>query len=167
MTKLTRSERLAAALAVEKGDSIDSVAKELGISRSVVSRSVHLYREQGEAGFHNTGKAIYTAAQKLVILETMHSQGLSYEEARVKYGIFGCATIWNWEHRYMENGMEGLKPKKKGRPPRVPKPKVPLTPYEQLLAENEYLRAENEYLKKLNALVAEREAREKHDETTE
>ena len=49
----------------------------------------------------------------------------------------------------------------------MPKPKAPLTPYEQLLAENEYLRAENEYLKKLNALVAEREAREKQGKTTE
>lgn len=167
MTKLTRLERLAAALAVEMGDSINNVAKELGISKSVVSRSVHLYREQGEAGFHTAGKASYTTAQKLVVLEAMHSQGLSYEEARVKFGILGCATIWNWEHRYMENGMEGLKPKEKGRRPRVPRPKAPLTPYEQLLAENEYLRAENEYLKKLNALVAERETREKHDGASE
>jgi hypothetical protein len=67
----------------------------------------------------------------------------------------------------MENGMEELTPKKKGRRPRVPKPKPPLTPLEQLLAENEYLRAENEYLKKLNALVAEREAREKRGKTNE
>jgi transposase len=92
---------------------------------------------------------------------------MSCEEVAVKFGITGSRTIWAWERRYMENGMDGLKPKKKGRRPKVPKPKAPPTPYEQLLAENEYLRAENEYLKKLNALVAEREAREKHDEATE
>jgi transposase len=136
------------------------------MSNRVVARSVHLYREQGEAGFQ-AKKVSYTAEQKRVILEGMRSQGLSREEAAVKYGISGTATIWEWEHKYLENGMEGLKPKKKGRRPRVPKPKAPLTPYEQLQAENEYLRAENEYLKKLNALVAEREAREKHDEATE
>ena len=167
MTKFTRMERLAAAAAVEAGDSIASVARQFGMSKKVVARSVNLYRQEGEAGFHKKRKASYTAAQKLVVLETMHSQGMSLEEAAVKFGILGSATIWQWERRYMENGMEGLKPKKKGRRPKVRKPKAPPTPYEQLQAENEYLRAENEYLKKLNALVAEREAREKHDEATE
>ena len=166
MTKFTRSERLAAAMAVETGDSMASVARQFGMSKKVVARSVHLYREQGEAGFQ-AKKSSYSVEQKLMVLESMHSQGLSREEAAVKFGITGSATIWVWEHRYMENGIDGLKPKKKGRRPRVPKPKAPPTPYEQLLAENEYLRAENEYLKKLNALVAEREAREKHGKATE
>jgi transposase len=136
------------------------------MSRQTVDWSVKVYREQGEAGFQ-AKKASYTVAQKLVVLGTMHSQGMSCEEAAVKFGITGSSTVLEWERRYMENGKDGLKPKKKGRRPRVPKPKAPPTPYEQLLAENEYLRAENEYLKKLNALVAEREAREKHDEATE
>jgi transposase len=167
MTKFTRSEKLAAALAVEAGDSTARVARQFGMSERVVARSVHLYREQGEAGFQPKKKASYTAVQKLMVLETMHSQGMSCEEAGVKFGVSGSSTIWEWERKYLENGMDGLKPKKKGRRPRVPKPKAALTPYEQLLAENEYLRAENEYLKKLNALVAEREAREKQDEATE
>jgi transposase len=159
MTKYSRAERLAAAQAVEAGDSVGNVAKRLGMSRQVVQWSVRLYRGQGEAGFQ-TKKASYTAAQKLVILETMHSQGMSNVEAAVKFGIGTASTIWEWERRYLENGMEGLTPKKKGRRPRVPRPKAPLTPYEQLWAENEYL-------KKLNALVAEREAREKQNKKTE
>lgn len=166
MTKFTRTERLAAAIAVEAGDSLARVGRQFGMSTEVVRRSVKLYREYGEAGFQ-AKKASYTVTQKLVVLGSMQSQGMSLEEAAVKFGITGSATIWEWERKYLENGIEGLKPKKKGRRPKVPKPKAPLTPYEQLLAENEYLRAENEYLKKLNALVAEREAREKHDETTE
>jgi transposase len=160
MTKFTRSERQAAALAVEAGDSKANVARQFGMSKEVVVRSVNLYREKGEAAFRPEKNAHYTVAQKLNILETMHSRGMSREEAAVKFGMNGSAVIWRWERRYLENGVEGLKPKKKGRRPRVPKPKAPPTPYEQLLAENEYL-------KKLNALVAEREAREKHDEATE
>jgi transposase len=144
-----------------------SVAKQFGMSQKVVARSLNLYREEGEAGFRKKKKASYTAAQKLAILERMHSQGMSREEAAVKFGMNGSAAIWRWERKYLENGIEGLKPKKKGRRPRVPRPKAPLTPYEQLLAEYEYLRAENEYLKKLNALVAEREAREKQNKKTE
>ena len=167
MTKFTRTERLAAAQAVEAGDSSSEVARRLGLSRRTVQSSVNLYREKGEAAFRPKKNAHYTVAQKLIILEAMHSQGMSCEEAAVKFGILGPRTVWAWERRYMENGIDGLKPKKKGRRPRVPKPKAPPTAYEQLLAENEYLRAENEYLKKLNALVAEREAREKHDQATE
>ncbi|HEX7619818.1 MAG TPA: helix-turn-helix domain-containing protein [Anaerolineales bacterium] len=166
MTKFTRTERLTAALAVEAGDSQASVGRRFGMSEAIVRRSVRLYREQGETGFL-AKKAHYTVAQKLEVIRTRHTQSLSLEEAAVKFGINGSATIWEWERRYLENGIDGLKPKKKGRRPRVRKPKVPPTPYEQLLAENEYLRAENEYLKKLNALVAEREAREKHDGATE
>ena len=166
MTKYSRAEKLAAAQAVEAGDSATNVARRLGMSRQVVQWSVRLYQAQGEAGFL-AKKACYSVAQKLEVLKFMHSQGMSQEEAAVKFGIRGSATIWEWERRYLENGMEGLTPKKKGRRPRVSKPKAPLTPYEQLLAENEYLRAENEYLKKLNALVAEREAREKQGRTTE
>jgi transposase len=167
MTKFTRSDRLEAALAVEAGDSIASVAGRFGMSKIVVARSVNLYREHGEAGFQQKKMASYTAAQKLMVLETMHAQGMSREAAAVKFGMNGSTSIWKWEQRYLKNGIEGLKPKRKGRRPKVSKPKAPQTPYEQLLAENEYLRAENEYLKKLNALVAEREAREKHDDTTE
>jgi transposase len=166
MTKFTRTERLAAVLAVEAGDSSSDVARRFGMSRQTVDWSVKVYREQGEAGFQ-AKKASYTIEQKLVVLGMMHSQSMSSEEAAVKFGIAGNATVLVWERRYMENGIDGLKAKKKGRRPRVPKPKAPLTSYEQLLAENEYLRAENEYLKKLNALVAEREAREKHGEATE
>jgi len=54
----------------------------------------------------------------------------------------------------------GLEDKKKGRRPKAPKSQSPKTK-EELLEENQYLRAENEYLKKLNALVAEREKRER------
>jgi transposase len=85
----------------------------------------------------------------------------------IKFGIKGSQTVWKWEKQYLEKGTRGLEPKKKGRPPKSQKPKQPLTQEEQLLAEIEYLRAENEYLKKLNALVAERETRERRDKTTE
>src|SRR5512140_3660142 len=130
MTKFARSERLAAALAVEAGDSLTSVARRFGMSRQVVEWVVKLYREQGEAGLQAKKKS-YTVAQKLVVLDSMHSQGLSSEAAAVKFGIAGSATVRVWERRYMENGIDGLKPKKKGRRPKVPKPKAPLTPYEQ------------------------------------
>ena len=153
-------------MAVEAGDSLASVGRRYGMSPEVVRIIVGLYREHGSGAFvrkHHT----YTREQKLEVLDYMHGHHLSCLETGIKFGISGSATVWEWERRYMENGISGLEPKKKGKRPKGQKPKPPLTQLEQLLAENEYLRAENEYLKKLNALVAEREAREKRGKTNE
>jgi transposase len=166
MTKFSRSERLAAALAVEVGEDEQDVRMRYGMSLDTLRRSVRLYREHGVAAYSRKYTA-YTKEQKLEVLDYMHTHHLSSEETGIKFGIRGSATVWEWEQKYLENGINGLEPKKKGRRPKRQKPKRSLTQVEQLLEENEYLRAENEYLKKLNALVAEREAREKHDKVTE
>lgn len=166
MTKHTRSERLAAAQAVEAGADELDIRMQYGMSQEVLHRSVRLYREHGAAAFSRKYTA-YSKEQKHQVLDYMHSHHLSMEETGIKFGIRASATVWEWEQKYLENGINGLEPKKKGRRPKRQKPKRPLTQVEQLLKENEYLRAENEYLKKLNALVAEREAREKRDKVTE
>jgi transposase len=88
---------------------------------------------------------------------------LSARETAIKFKASGT-TIRQWEKKYKEKGIMGLEDKKKGRKPKTPKPKAPKTREEELLEENLYLRAENEYLKKLNALVAEREERERGTE---
>ena len=160
MTKFTQSERLAAALAVESGEGEQEVRMRYGMSQDVLQRSVRLYREHGGTVFSRKYTA-YSKEQKLQVLDYMHSHHLSTEETGIKFGIRGSATVWEWEQKYLENGIKGLEPKKKGRRPKRQKPKRPLTQVDQLLEENEYLRAENEYLKKLNALVAEREKRER------
>jgi len=91
----------------------------------------------------------------------MHENNLSCKETAIQFGISGSGTIYQWEKRYLDNGMSGLEDKKKGRRPRTQKPKLPKTREEELLDRIQYLEAENAYLKKLNALVAEREKREK------
>ena len=158
MTKYSIEERLAAARAVEAGESIASVAKRFQMSSGVVSRSLMLYQEHGEEGLQSHTYS-WTAEQKHQVLRYMQENDLSCQETGIQFGISGSSTVWQWERRYLENGMEGLEGKKKGRKPRTPKPKPPKTREEELLEENLYLRAENEYLKKLNALVAEREKR--------
>jgi transposase len=160
MTKFTVKERLEAIKAVEEGESITSVAKRCQMSKQVISRSIGLYREHGQAGL--TSRSYNWAAdQKYQVLSYMHENHLPCNETSIQFGISGSSTVWEWERRYLEDGISGLEDKKKGRRPRTRKPKPPLTREEELLAENEYLRAENAYLKKLNALVAEREKREK------
>jgi transposase len=119
-----------------------------------------LYQAHGQGGLQSHTYN-WTAEEKYQVLQYMHENHLSCQETGIQFGISGSSTIWQWEQRYLEKGIEGLESKKKGRKPRRPKPKPPKTREEELLNRVQYLEAENEYLKKLNALVAEREKRER------
>mgnify|MGYP000930775919 FL=1 len=162
MTKYTQEERKAAAEVVLAGDSIARVAREFGMSASVLSRSLLRLEENGGNGL-SSYTYNWTAEQKYQVLKYMRDNNLSCQEVSIQLGINGSSTVWQWEQRYLENGIEGLENKKKGRKPRIQKPKPPKTSEEELLDRIQYLEAENAYLKKLNALVAEREKREKEN----
>jgi transposase len=159
MTKYSKEQMIAAIEAVKAGESIAQVAKQYQIGNKVLQWNVRCYSERGEDGL-NTHTYNWTAEQKNDVLKYMHKNQLSFTETGVLLGIKN-STIWRWERRYLENGISGLEDKKKGRKPRVPKPKQPKTREEDLLDRIQYLEAENAYLKKLNALVAEREKRER------
>jgi len=160
MAKFTKEERLAAVLEVEAGESLASVGKRHQMSSQVISRSLGLFQQHGEAGLSSRGRK-WTTEDKIRILKYMNENHLSCKETSIQFGISGSGTVWEWERRYLEEGIRGLENKKKGRKPRTPKPKSPKTRLEELEEENLNLRIENEYLKKLNALVAEREKRER------
>ena len=163
MSKLRKEERITAAQEVEAGESIGSVARRYKINKRTMSYVARLYKGHGEAGLTNHAYG-WTAEQKYRVLKYMYENELTCWETGIKFGISGSATVRQWELRYLENGIEGLEDKKKGRKPRTPKPKPPKTKEEELLDRVQYLEAENAYLKKLNALVAEREKRERGNE---
>ena len=107
MTKYTRSERLAAAQAVEAGESELDIRMQCGMSLDILQRSVQLYREHGAAVFSRKYTA-YSKEQKLQILDYMHTHHLSTKETGIKFGIRGSATVWEWEQKYLENGDQRL-----------------------------------------------------------
>ena len=161
MTKISKEERLVAVKAIEEGKSVARVAAQYQVSRTVMRYYYDLYKRHGPEGLsHRTGK--WSVEQKCQILSLMHQNHLSYHETSIQFGLSGSATLMKWERTYLDKEKNGLDDKI-SKKPRLRKPKPPLTQLEELLAENEYLRAENEYLKKLNALVAEREKREKEN----
>ena len=111
----------------------------------------------------------YTPEFKVMVVEAVHNDGLSYREAMRIFEIGGADRIKKWERIYLEEGPEGLYVERrgkasvasgtqKGRPPKLKKPVE-----EDLIAENQRLRAEVAYLKNLQALVLEdeRKARKK------
>ena len=81
-------------------------------------------------------------------------------DVSLKFNIPDLAIIVKWKRDFANFGLEGLKPKPKGRPKSMSnykrkksKSDKPLTREEELLLENEALRCELEYLKKLQALI--------------
>ena len=161
MTKYSKEEKLAAIEVVEAGESISQVAKQFGINNSVLEQAVRSFCEHGKEGLSSHAYN-WSADQKYRILKYRQENQLSLQETSILFRIRN-STIWQWEQRYLENGIEGLEDKKKGRKPRVQKPKPPKTREEELLERIEDLEIENAYLKKLNALVAEREKREREN----
>ena len=160
MSKISKEARLAAAQAVEAGESIGSVAKRYHIDRRDMSYLARLYHAHGRERLIGPTDH-WSAEQKYEVLQYKNEKRLTSRETGIKFGIRGRSIIRQWEQRYLEKGIEGLEGKKKSRKPRERKPKPPKTREEELLERIEDLEIENEYLKKLNALVAEREKRER------
>lgn len=141
--------------------SVREVAKEEDFDESNLRLWLSFYERYGKAGLKPRGKQDYTSAFKQLVLETIIREHLSLRTACVQFNIPSESVIVSWRKAYELNGLAGLIPKQKGRPPQMKQPikrkprksTKPLTREEELLRENEYLRAENELLKKLQALV--------------
>ena len=102
----------------------------------------------------------YTPEFKIMVVETMHKEGLSHREAERRYDL-PTNRAASWERIYLEEGKEGFYVERRGRKSTGRPPKLKKEVEEDLIAEVQRLRAENAYLKKLNALVSERVRQEK------
>ncbi len=102
----------------------------------------------------------YTGEFKQMVVETMRSEGLSGREAAERFGL-RHKRVQDWERIYLTEGAEGLYVERRGRGSTGRPRKLPKDVEEDLLAENQRLKAELAYLKKLQALVSEREQRQK------
>lgn len=100
---------------------------------------------------------------KVMVLETMRKEGLSYREAARQFEVGDDKRVAAWERIYLTEGPEGFAVERRGRGSKVRPNKLPSRVEEDLLAEVQRLRAENAYLKNLQALVLEdeRKARKK------
>jgi len=157
-------------LVEEQHQSPSSVSQEYGMNVSQLRRWRQNYRELGVKGLISTKNKTYTAEFKLKVIRTIERLGLSLSEAKFKFNIPELSIIIRWQRNYAKFGLDGLKPKRKGRPPKdmstykrkTRKSNTPLTREEELLIENENLRCEVAFLKKYNALIqAQEEAKQK------
>jgi transposase len=139
-------------------------------SHSNIEKWVHNYNVLGEEGLTRTRKnKIYSFEFKQNVVELYLRTELSYNELAVNVGINNPALIANWVSNYRVAGPAALKPRKKGRHPKMNKPDLIKDKrsseenekdnyLEQLENENLSLRIENAYLKELRRLRLEAEA---------
>ncbi len=120
---------------------------------------VRAYNSQGIEGLKQRKmKEVYSVQFKLDTIQFMLETGASYQETADQFRLNNPSLIYHWKETFNEQGIEGLKPKSKGRPSMSKKPNKQkkkeeknLTREEELERENELLRLENAYLKKLRA----------------
>lgn len=102
----------------------------------------------------------YTPEFKIMVVETMQKEHLSYGEADRRFELSNNRAA-NWERIYLEEGKEAFFVEHRGRKATGRPHKLGKKVEEDLIGEVQRLRAENAYLKKLNALVSERVRQEK------
>ena len=102
----------------------------------------------------------YTGEFKQMVIEAMRNEGLSCVETAERFEL-RHKRVQDWERIYLAEGPEGLYIDHRGRGNTGRPRKLPREIEEDLLAENQRLKAELAYLKKLQALVSEREQRQK------
>ena len=168
MSKYSFEEKYEAVQRVLNGMSLGESARIMGVCASQVRNWFHLYENHGWDALRNGGSS-YDGTFKVMVVEYMHSNHLSYKSTAAFFGIKCDSNVAKWERIYYEEGPEGLLRKKpRGRPPKGMGKKKPVSQKkelseetkEDLIAEVQRLRMENEYLKKLRALVQERIDRE-------
>lgn len=168
MAKYTQEFKLEVVKYYLSGFGQNSTANKFNIHRSYVDKWVHSYQRHGLDGLKvQTSKSIYSIEFKLQAVQ-MILDGQSIQETSKQFDIKSNSQLVVWLRQYNEQGIEGLKPKPKGRAKRMPKPKsLKIKPnqadsdktHNELLEELAYLRAENAFLKKLEALSLEQEAK--------
>lgn len=138
-------------------------------SKKILQVWIGAYKKFGDEGLKRSRKnKEYSFEFKLHVVELYLTTEVSYQKLALSVGINNPSLITRWVNDYRIAGVDALRPKRKGRKPRVAKPKkqIPKTEKEkadaeylrQLEEENLKLRIENAYLKELRRLRLEEEA---------
>lgn len=139
------------------------LAKKYSIpDNSTIRRWVNAYESQGYDGLKvSRSNNNYSLDFKLNVVDLYLTGEMSYQNLANEFKINNLSMIARWVKKFREEGIEGLKPKKRGKPSIMPntdknkdlknkrnKTKKELSELEKLREENYYLQMEVEILKK-------------------
>ncbi len=150
-----------------------SLAKKYNIPGSrQIETWVAAFQRLGTEGISRSRqKKSYSFQFKLHAVELYLSTEISYQDLALQLEINNPALVTQWVQRFRAVGVDGLKPNRKGRRPKVPDKPIAVTPTQskeirderlkQLEEENLKLRIEVAYLKELRRLRLEQEAQKR------
>ena len=143
---------------LEGNVSYKNLAKKYSIpDKSNIRRWVNVYESQGYDGLKvSRTNNNYSLDFKLNVVNLYLTGEMSYQSLANELKINNPPMIARWVKEFREEGIEGLKPKKRGRPSNMPstdknknsKVKEDLSELEKLRKENYYLQMEVDILKK-------------------
>ncbi len=148
---LSRSDAVSAVELFEQGLTAKSVALALDLAPNPVQMLYERWQVRGTGALMTRDRKQYDVETKLEIVRR-HLQGVSGRVLAEEYDLPSPGTVTNWTNIYRRDGEDGLRPKRRGRPPADRETPLPESEVEQLRRENERLRAEVAYLGKLRAL---------------
>lgn len=141
------------------------LSKKYNIHHSYIQKWVYQYNTFGIKGLTSgMTRKKYTQKEKVEILEYRLKHQLSYKETAQKFNIINPSIIAQWQKKYNEYGILGLKSKSKGRVPETMKKKnternnqalneTEREELERLRHENKMLEIQIELEKKLQSLA--------------
>ena len=150
-----------------------SLAKKYNIpSMNPIATWVAAFQSLGTKGISRSRqKKSYSFQFKLHAVELYLSTDVSYKDLALQLKINNPPLLAQWVQRFRAVGVDGLKPNRKGRRPKVPDKPIVVTPTQskgiqderlkQLEEENLKLRIEVAYLKELRRLRLEQEAQKR------
>ena len=143
----------------------DYIARKYNLPRAkTVLEWVAYYKAHGDEGLAvSRQKRVFSYEFKLAVVRLYLTTKISYQELALAYGINNDSVVVRWVNDYRTGGHEALKPKPKGRPATVKKPKTASRPkllttkaLEERIANLEeqllHTKIENAYLKELRRL---------------
>ena len=149
-----------------------TIAEKYNVRHSQVELWVAKYRAYGDVGLISSKQhKSYTYEFKKHAVELYLSSELSYADLALQLEIASPSALVNWVKSFRTGGLDALRPRKKGRPSKMPnnskKTQKKPTPsnkvvnfenekIKQLEEENYNLRLENAVLKKFGRLSSER-----------
>ena len=151
--------------------------KILAIGESQIERWVNNYKHFGDKGLmRSRNKRQYSVAFKLGAITRYETSECSYQQLALELSLTNPSIIANWRRQYREEGIEGLRPHKRGRPvtkkddytqrPKSSMKNEPLDPstrealenrIKELEAENRNLIIQKKFWEQLRSLVREEE----------
>ena len=94
-----------------------TLAMKYQIDHSQIRRWVNNYKHFGDEGLmRSRNNRAYSVEFKLEAITRYETSECSYQQLALELGLTNPSMIVNWRRKYREEGIEGLRPHKRGRP---------------------------------------------------